>query len=170
MRIAYLLVVVAACGSSATDWLPSDIDRGQTLDRLGTAGYSRMCQAFEDFVRDEYASSYLVQAACTANALQTTSDAAACGESVDACLDTLPPVVEDQLQTILAQASCSKLELSVTGCAATVLDMKHCLDALSEKLDTIELSATCAAFGSPVPSDWWMISLPAECTSITTDC
>jgi hypothetical protein len=38
-------------------------------------------------------------------ALETTENATACGEELDRCLDTLPPVVQTQLDQILAQAS-----------------------------------------------------------------
>ncbi len=166
-----LLSLLAACGAtSGGDWVPSDIDEQQTLDTIGSAGYSRLCSAFEDYVHDQYRSSYLVKAACTAHALNTTSDAVACGEALDDCLDTLPPAVDSELDSILAQASCSRVSITATGCAARVLEVKACLDALGEKLDEIELSATCAAVGSPVPSSWWMISTPNECMSLSTEC
>jgi len=165
------LALLVACGSSHSDWVPSDVDTDQTLDRLGDSGYARVCSAFEDYVRDQYRSNYLIKAACTADALANTSDAVACGESVDACLDTLPPPVEAQLDAILDQAGCNALDVfSPTGCAAKVSELTACLDALGAALDRIELSATCAAFGSPVPEDWWMIPLPAECSALSAEC
>lgn len=127
-------------------------------------------QRIEDYVRDQYRSNRLIQAACTANALQTTSDAIMCGESVDDCVDDLPPVVESQLSMILAQASCTTVGVDPMGCPSRVSAMKDCLDALGEQLDTIELSATCAAFGSPVPPNWWRISLPSACTTLSSQC
>ncbi|HEU0035520.1 MAG TPA: hypothetical protein VFQ53_33145 [Kofleriaceae bacterium] len=164
------LLVVAACGSSSDDWVPSDIDTDQTVDRLGAAGYAKLCGAFEDYVRDEFRSNRLIQAACTYEALQTTPDAIACGEAVDACLDQLPPTVEAQLEMILDQAGCNALAITQTGCAAKVSEVTACLDALGAQLDTLELSATCAAFGSPVPADWWQIEPPAECTALSAEC
>jgi hypothetical protein len=171
LRLA-LLMILGACGSQrSADWVPDDIDTDQTVDRLGDAGYARVCSAFEDYVRDQYRSSYLVQAACTAHALETTADAAECGDAVDTCLDTLPREVETELQRILDQAGCNALTtFTPTGCAAKVSELTACLDALGEELDRIELSATCAAFGSPVPADWWMIPLPAECSSLQAGC
>src|SRR5690349_6188484 len=103
-----LLCVIAGCSSSggSHDWVPDDIDEQQTLDRLGSAGYAKLCSAFSDYVHDQYRSNYLVKAACTAHSLQTTSDAIMCGDELNECLDTLPPVVDQQLDQILAQASC----------------------------------------------------------------
>lgn len=167
-----LLVLLAACGStsSPSDWVPADLEENQTLDRIGSAGYAKLCDAFEDYVRDRYRSDRLLQAACTANALQTTTDAVACGASVDMCLDMLPPAVEAQLQRILAQASCTNVAVQPGGCQSTVSQMKSCLDALGTQVDRIMLSLTCAAFGSPVPEDWWMIDAPAACDTIASQC
>ena len=163
--------MLASCSSNNSgDWVPSDIERDQALSALGSAGYARLCNAFDDYVHDQYRSSYLVQAACTAHALETTADASACGEAVDACLDTLPPVVDQQLDSILAQASCTMVPIDPSACPSTVAALKGCLDALGEQLDQIELSLTCAAFGSPVPANWWRISLPAACTALTDAC
>lgn len=169
-RLAVLGFLVGCGSSSQGDWVPPDIDEQQTLDRLGSAGYAKLCSAFADYVHDQYRSSYLVKAACTAHALQTTSDAVMCGEELDRCLDTLPPVVDQQLNTILAQASCSAAMIDPTTCTSKVGALKACLDALGEKVDQIELSLTCAAFGSPVPPDWWMIDEPAECAVLRSEC
>src|SRR5204863_9093038 len=109
-----VVLLVIACGASSMpsgDWLPNDIEESQTLDHLGAVGYQKLCAAFEDYVRDRYRSDHLIQAACIAHALQTTSDAAACGKAADMCLDTLPPVVEAQLQQILEQASCDAVDV-----------------------------------------------------------
>ena len=170
---AYFFVLLAACGgtsSSPGDWVPDDLEESQTLDRIGTAGYAKLCDAFEDYVRDRYRSDRLIQLACTANALQTTSDAVACGTAVDMCLDMLPPAVETQLQMILAQASCEHVAVTPGGCQSTVSQMKSCLDALGSQVDRIMLSLTCAAFGSPVPQDWWKIEPPAACDAIASQC
>ena len=167
----YMLVLLAACGSSpSADWLPSDIEESQTLDRLGAAGYQKLCDAFDDYVRDRYRSDRLVQAACIAEALQTTTDAVACGAAVDSCLDMLPPAVESQLEQILAQASCTTVAIEPSGCSSRVSQLKACLDALGAEVDRIMLSLTCAAVGSPVPADWWMIDPPEACTSIAAAC
>ncbi len=150
--------------------MPDDIDEEQTLDRLGAAGYQRLCGAFDDFVRDQYRSSYLVQAACTAHALQTTQSATDCGAAVDACLDDLPAPVEAQLAQILAQADCSAVGVSTTGCSSPVSRLTDCLDALGTEVDKIQFSLTCAAVGSPVPENWWRISPPAECSALAESC
>lgn len=168
-RIA--LVLAAACnGGTSGVWVPADIDERQTLMQVGNAGYTRLCAAFEDYVHDQYRSSYLIKAACTAHAIETTTDAIACGAAVDDCLDSLPPVVQTQLDQILAQASCTKVAIDASTCPSTVSRLKACLDALGDKLDELELAATCAAAGSPVPDGWWMIAEPAECASLQADC
>ncbi|HEX5061141.1 MAG TPA: hypothetical protein VFV99_17365 [Kofleriaceae bacterium] len=170
-RVA-LLVMVVGCNSSggSHDWVPPDIDEQQTLDRIGSAAYGKLCDAFADYVHDQYRSNYLVKAACTAHALETTMDAVACGDAVNMCLDTLPPVVDQQLNQILAQASCPAANIDPTLCSAPVSALTACLDALGEKVDELELSATCAAFGSPVPQDWWIIDEPAECAALRSGC
>lgn len=166
-----LTVPLTACGGSGGgDWVPADIDEQQTLDRLGAAGYAKLCAAFDDDVRDTYRSNRLVQAACTAHALQTTEDAIACGADVDACLDDLPPVVEQQLDMILGQAGCSAVQVMQSGCASPVSRLTTCLDDLGAQDDQIELSFTFAAVGSPVPSDWWQVTPPSSCTTLTADC
>lgn len=164
------LIGIAGCPSSSDDWVPSDIDEQQTLDRLGAAGYQRLCGAFDDFVRDQYRSSYLIQAACTAHALQTTDSATACGAAVDACLDDLPAPVEAQLTQILAQADCSAAGVSAAGCSSPVSALTECLDALGSQIDQLQFSLTCAAFGSVVPADWWRISPPAACSTLAERC
>jgi hypothetical protein len=173
MKPHLALLVVVACGGSTPDvedWVPDDIDTGQTVDRLGAAGFAKVCGAFEDYVRDTYRSNRLVQAACTAEALQSSADAVACGTAVDACLNELPPVVEAQLEMILDQAGCTALGIDQAGCSSPVSVLTGCLDALGAQLDTIEFSLTCAAFGSPVPEDWWMIEPPEECYAILRGC
>jgi len=170
-HLAVFGVFLIGCQSgSSDDWVPPDIDEQQTLDRLGSAGYAKLCSAFSDYVHDQYRSSYLVKAACTAHALETTTDAVACGEELEMCLDTLPPVVDQQLNSILAQASCSAVGIDPTTCSNKVLALKACLDAMGEKVDELELSLTCAAFGSPVPETWWMIDEPAECAALRSGC
>jgi hypothetical protein len=169
-RLAILLLALAGCPSTTGDWVPDDIDEQQTLDRLGAAGYQKVCSAFDDFVRDQYRSNLLIRAVCTAHALQTTENAVMCGEAVDACLDDLPAPAEALLEQILAQADCSAVDAMVTGCSSPVSKLTGCLDELGTKVDQIKLSLTCAAFGSPVPPDWWKISLPPACMALAESC
>lgn len=164
------ILALAGCPSTSGDWVPDDIDEQQTLDRLGEAGYQKLCSAFDDFVHDQYRSNYLIRAVCTAHALQTTENAVMCGEAVDACLDTLPAPVEAQLEQILAQADCSVVDAMVTGCSSPVSKLTGCLDELGTKVDQIQFSLTCAAFGSPVPPDWWKVSLPPACAALGESC
>lgn len=152
------------------DWVPEDIDIDAAIDTLGTAGFAKLCGAFEDYVRDMFRSNRLIQLACTAEALDTTADAEACALSIDACVNMLPPAVESQLDTILDQAGCAALDVVPSGCPSPVSALKGCLDALSAQLDLIELELTCAAIGSPVPDDWWMIDPPAACMQLQEAC
>jgi hypothetical protein len=161
---------VACSSSSARDWVPSDIDEQATIEQVGTSGYSRLCGAFDDYVHDTYRSQLLVKAACTAHALETTTDAVMCGAALDDCLDTLPAPVAAQLDRILAQASCAKIEIDPATCPSKVSTLVSCLDALGDLVDKVELSATCAAFGSPVPNSWWMISTPSACQALAAGC
>jgi hypothetical protein len=174
MKRLLVSIVLAACGGSSGDslaeWVPDDVDSSATVDRLGAAGFARVCTAFDDYVRDTYRSNVLIQAACTAHAVETTADAVACGATLESCLDTLPPVVEEELDAILDQAGCTALGVEPTGCSSTVSAFTDCLDALGAQLDTIELSLTCAAAGSPVPEDWYLIEAPEECYAIIRGC
>ena len=150
--------------------MPADIDRAATVDALGSAGYQRLCSAFESYVRDEYRSSYLIQAVCLAYGIETTQTAVACGDAVQACTSTLPPPAEALLQSILAQASCSSAGIQPTGCAATVAQLLACLEALEDKVAALKFSGVCAAAGQPIDPDWWRVSLPAACVQIRNLC
>lgn len=182
-RACLFALCLAACDSPASDfdppdpphpdlneWVPDNISLDATLDQIGAAAFGQLCKAFEDYVRDTYRSNHLIQLVCTADAIETTTDAVACANQADACLDTLPPPLEAELQMILDQAGCTALAINQNGCVKTVKEIKGCLDALGDEVGTIELGLTCAAFGQPVPDDWWMIPPPTECTSITNAC
>jgi hypothetical protein len=169
MRFA-LVALLLLTGCSTTEWMPSDVDRNETMSALGSAGYSKVCSAFEGYIRDQYSSSHLIQAVCLAHGVQTTETAVACGDAVQACTTTLPPAAESTLNSILAQARCSTASINPVGCAATVAQLEDCLDALEDKLDALKFGLTCAAVGQTVEADWWRISLPAACQSIKQLC
>jgi hypothetical protein len=160
----------AACKGGASDWVPDDIDEEATLDTVGAAGLGRVCSAFSDFVHDQYRSSYLVQAVCTAHGIRTTTDAIACADAIDECLDTLPPSVEAELDSILNQASCPTVGVTAEGCSSTVSELTSCLDELGSGLDTLQFTLTCAAAGQPVPSNWWQLVVPSSCQALQTSC
>ena len=172
MRNAVMVVsVLAACGGGGDgEWVPPDVDKDETIDKLGAAGYAKLCSEFDSYVRDMYRSNKLIQAACTVHALETTTNATECGDALAACLDDLPPAVESSLMSILAQASCTNVGVMQSGCTSPVSALTTCLDDLGAQLDTLQLSATCAAFGSPVPPSWWRISPPASCSSLASGC
>jgi hypothetical protein len=168
LLIGLLLTATGACGGgSAGDWLPDDLEREATLDTIGDAGYAKLCGAFEDYVLDMYRTSYLVQAACTAIAVENTADAAACGESVQACLDNPPAEATALVDMILAQAGCATVDVEPTGCSATVRQVESCLDALGAEVDQVEFTLTCAAAGQSLDDSWWQIDRPSSCSSLS---
>ena len=167
---ALSLAALAGCGGGADGWLPDDIDREATLAQVGSAGYARLCSAFEDYARDQYTSSYLVQAVCTAIAIETTTTAAACGEQAVACKDNPPPEALAFLDRILAQAGCATVAVEPTGCAATVAQVQQCLDDLGTEVDEIQFTLTCAAAGQMLDDTWWQIALPPACATLKTAC
>lgn len=169
-RLLLSVLALSACKTASEDWVPSDIDESQTIDRLGAAGYAKLCSSFDDFVRDQYRTNLLVRAACTAHALQSTETTAECADSIDACVNDIPSVVETQLEMILAQADCAAVGVMTNGCSSPVSALTTCLDDLGAQLDNIKLQLTCAALGSTVPQDWWRISPPASCTALASGC
>lgn len=169
--LAAALLTLGACTTDLPGaWVPTDIDISERLERIGDKAYSMLCNTFSDHVHDVYRSQLLIEAACTAHALQTTSNASECAQVTAECLDTLPAPVEDQLQTILAQASCKSVGVTSSGCGSVVSDLVECLDAIGSKVSQLKLSATCAAFGSPPPPDWWRLSVPDACMDLVSRC
>lgn len=159
---------LTACKEGAGDWVPDDVDESETIDKLGAAGYAKVCSAFDDFVRDQYRTNLLVRAACTAQALRSTETTAECADSIEACVNDIPQVVESQLTMILAQASCPAVGVMTAGCSSPVSALTTCLDDLGAQLDNVKLQLTCAALGTPVPEDWYKISPPASCTALSS--
>ena len=165
--------LASACGEAGMqvdDWVPDDIDEQATLDAIGAAGYARLCGAFSDYVHDQYRSSYLVQAVCTAEAIRSTTDAVACAASIETCLETLPPNVQAELDMILAQASCPTVGVDPDGCPSTVSSLTACLDELGGGLEDLQFGLTCAAAGQPVPPDWYLLAIPDECRQLQMGC
>jgi len=163
-------LAVTGCKEGAGDWVPDDVDESETIDKLGAAGYAKVCSMFDEFVRDMYRTNLLVRAACTAQALRSTETTAACADSIDACVNDIPDVVESQLMAILAQASCPAVGVVQSGCSSPVSALTTCLDDLGAQLDDVKLQLTCAALGTPVPEDWYKISPPASCQALASGC
>lgn len=177
MRRLYVLVVLAVasalpgCTSElATSWVPQDIDVEETVDHLGDKAYSLMCDQFESYVHELYSSQLLVKAACTAHAVREARDTDECTRVTDACLETLPKPVENELESILAQASCKRSEVSPKDCDAPVWELVSCLEDLRSTLERVTTSATCAAFGSKLEPGWWKIVQPQSCIDLATRC
>ena len=164
--VVCLGVGLAACVEERDSWIPQEIEihEGEMLQDLGDVGHQLLCDAFDGYVHRTYRSVLLIQAACTAHALQTTRNATECAAVADACLQSLPAPVDDQVERILAQAGCGGV--SSAGCGSMVYELITCLGDLGDAITNVKLTVTCAAFGSPIPSDWWRISPPASCLEL----
>ncbi len=176
-RLCSLVVVavvgagVSACTSElATSWIPQDLDVEDTVDHLGDKAYSVLCDQFEGYVHELYSSQLLVRAACTAHALRETRDTSECTRVTDACLETLPAPVEDEMETILSQASCKRSEVSPGECRAPIWELVSCLEDLRGTVERVTMSATCAAFGAKLDPGWWKIVQPESCIALATRC
>lgn len=155
---------------ASEEWLPLDIDGTRMLERLGDDAYQTLCRSFDGYVHDIYRSKLLIKAACTAHALQTTTDAAACAASTEQCLDTLPPVVEEQLDRLVNQAGCGDVHVSTSKCRSPVSELIRCLRDLRGIVESTGQELTCAAFGSKLSPDWWRVSTPESCSALATSC
>lgn len=168
--LALLLVTgVAACGASS-DWFPSDLDENQTLARAGEAAAAKACDAFEDYLLDQYRESLFVEVACTALAVQNTADAGACGTYAHDCIEHPPAELEALVTTIVDGAGCAALDYQSSGCGKTLSELRACLDAAEGELDELKLSITCALAGQSLPPDALTIDTPAACTAIENAC
>ena len=168
--LALLLVTgVAACGASS-DWFPSDLDENETLANAGQAAAAKACDAFEDYLLDQYRESLFVEVACTALGVENTADAAACGDYVDDCIDNPPAQVTTLVTTIVDGAGCDMIDYQPSGCCKTLADLRACLDAAEGELDHLKLTITCALAGQSLPPGALTIDTPAECTSIENAC
>lgn len=168
-KLSSIVVVLSAC-SGQQSWVPADVDTSTTVDRLGAAGYSKLCSAFADHVRDTYRSDLLVRAACTAYALDSTTDAVMCGEVAQACTNNVPAPVETLIGRALSEAGCSTLAVEPATCAVSVSTFTACLDAMGDQVGEAQYSLACTGFGSPVPPDWYALELPSACKAIIDQC
>lgn len=171
LLIALVSATLSACVTDERDaWIPTDIDETVTLERLGDEGYKLLCRSFDGYIRDIYRSQMLMKAACTAHALQTTTDAAECGARTEQCLATLPPVVEDQLDRIVAQVGCSDAFVATSKCGSPVSELIRCFHDLRGIVESTGQELTCAVFGSPLPEGWWRMATPPSCIELATSC
>jgi hypothetical protein len=154
----------------ATSWVPDEIDPAETVESIGTTAYGLLCDHFSSYVHELYSSQLLVRAACTMHALRTTTNMTECTEATDRCLGTLPGPVENELESILSQASCDTSGVLPSGCDAPVAELLACLGELRDEVEQIQMAATCAAFGPDVPDGWWRIAQPNSCIDLATQC
>jgi len=155
------VLTVLACGGSD--------DGSSRSEELTQAAYEQACASAEGFLLDQYGGSYYVQALCTAAAVESTSDAASCGDELQACLDNPPASIQAGIDAILGQAGCDALAIDPNACRSTVGRLKDCLDALEDAVANVEYTLTCAAAGQTLES-WDIVELPSECQLLESDC
>lgn len=166
--IPLLLAGAAACGSSG--WFPDDVDPGATLASAGDAAAAKVCDAFEDYLLDQYRGSLFVEVACTALGIEQSETAAACGDFVDACINDPPAEVQTLVATIVAGVGCDAIEYASSGCGKTLSDLRACLDAASREVTELRYTITCGLAGQPLPPGALTIDQPPECTSLELAC
>jgi len=154
---------------NAKDRFPADIQDSLTLEEIGAAGYRRICDSFADYMRDQYSSSHLVQAACLADAVSHGNTTNECSEALEGCIETPPPEVEATIDGILVQAGCGVVDIEPAACDSTVGALKSCLDALQSEISSIKYSLTCAAVGQ-TDVGWDVVMLPNACLNLSSDC
>lgn len=173
-RTSYVLavmVLVPACIADEADaWIPTDIDVNATIEQIGEQSRKLVCDQFESSVHRIYRSPLLIQAACTVHAIRQARDAEECVTLTDQCLGTLPAVVDAQLEDILGQAGCQAIGADRKGCRSTVSELISCLGDLGDAVGNVKQELTCAAFGSPVPDDWWKVAPPVTCVDLVSQC
>lgn len=157
----FALASLVACGDGD--------DGASRSERLTQAAYEQACASAESFLLDQYGGSYYVQALCTAAAVESTSDAASCGDELQACLDDPPAAIQAGVDAILTQAGCDALAIDPSACSSTVGRLKDCLDALEGAVANVEYTLTCAAAGQTLES-WDIVEFPAECQLLESDC
>lgn len=171
MRFPLLVCALAtACGGADTDWFPSDLDRDEVIASAGEAAAAKACQAFEDYLFDQYRDSLLVEAVCTAIGIDQSADAATCADYVQGCVANPPDSVASVITSLVDATGCGGLDYQPTGCSKTLADLAACLDAAEAELKNLRLRLECSAAGQPLPPDALMITTPAACTSLELAC
>ena len=155
-----------ACGDRG-DWFPDDVDEDGSL---ATAAAAKVCDAFEDYLYDQYRQSLLVKVACTSLAIRNTSDADACGDYLDRCINEPPPEVDAAVASIVGNVGCDGIEYTSSGCGATIAQLRDCLDAAERELTELQYSLGCSLAGQPLPEGGLTIDTPAACRTIENMC
>ena len=169
MASASATVLMLGCGA-ADRWVPDDIDQEATLAAVGAEGKTRVCGAFEVYMLDKWRDSYLVEAVCVARAIMNNQDADACGDDAQTCIETPPAEVREGVDEILAQATCTRLDVDAGGCDRSVGELVDCLDAMEREIAALRLTGGCALAGQTVDPAWSLIDVPAICMDLAEDC
>lgn len=171
MRVVVMVASVMTIGCGTADpWVPDDIDQEATLAAVGDEGKTRVCAAFEDYMLDQWRDSYLVEAVCLARAIMDNTDADACGDDAQACIETPPAEVRQGVEAILAQATCARVDVAAGGCERSVSDLVDCLDAMESEIAALRLTAGCALAGQEIDPSWSLIDVPSVCLDLAEDC
>jgi hypothetical protein len=165
-----VLLAVAACGGSGSDWFPSDLDRDSLISEASGAAAARACQAFEDYLYGQYRDSMLVELVCTAIGIEQSADAAACSTYVQDCITQPPESVASLITSVVDSTGCGGLSYQPTGCGKTLADLAACLDAAERALQGLRLTLECTAAGQPLPPGALTIATPPECMTLEVAC
>ena len=157
--IVVFSLIACACGDGEGDDLQ---------ERITEAAYERACEEARNLLISQYSGDYFVQALCTAEAVEGTTNAAACGNELDACINNPPAEVRAGIDRILNQAGCNLLEVDTATCSSTLGEVKACLEAIDDEVAGLQYTLTCAAAGQTL-DDWDIVELPASC-GLASDC
>jgi len=117
-----------------------------------------------------YSASLMTQFVCVADSIDKASTASECATLVDECRNNPPASAVALLDEVLGQAGCESVTLEPSGCSLSVSRVDDCLTAVESEIDRVQFTGTCAAAGEPTDDGWWMIEVPAVCTSIDDAC
>lgn len=165
--LAPLGLLLAACNPG---WVPRDVHPTERLEDVGNAGYRRICNAYEDHIREVYDDRKAEEMVCMAYAVKESDTRVGCEERMERCLDRMPEDAEDRLDDLLEEARCGRLDVSTSGCRVTVGELVTCLDAMEFELARVDVTMTCREVNASFDDDWWKIPLPQSCREIRDRC
>jgi hypothetical protein len=167
LLLVFLLALPACDGADDSG---GSADGGtSTTDRITQAAYNEACSQAEDFLVSQYSGSYFVQALCTAQAVENNTDAAACGQEIDDCINTPPPQIQAGIDSLLGQAACAVIDINPGACSSPLSKLRDCLSALEAELTSVQYTLTCAAVGQTLDG-WDIVDFPSECVALESDC
>lgn len=168
IAILGLVGCIEASDTTGEDNTDTGTDTG-ARERITEAAYSRLCDEARELLVSQYSGNYYVQALCTAAAVEENTDAQSCGSDAQACIENPPAEIQAQIDSILAQADCSVINIAPSECDSPLNRLSACLDALDAEVASIQYTLTCAAAGSELDG-WDIIDWPEECEQLESEC